>query len=57
MREAADAKPFDGDLELALPPTMTLLWEHAIAGAGWSLIYGVSAECFVVRYLCPTPDR
>ncbi len=55
---AADVvAPFEGDHEVALPPTMTLLWEHEIPGAGWSLLYGVGADHYVVRYLCQTPAR
>jgi hypothetical protein len=57
MYDASVAGPFEGDVELALPPTMTLLWEHAIPGAGWSLLYGVTADRFIVRYLCQTPAR
>lgn len=57
MRDAEAAAPFDGDHQLALPPSMVLLWEHSIPGSGWSLLYGVAADRFVVRYLCQTPDR
>jgi hypothetical protein len=57
MHSAEVAAPLDGDHQLALPPSMVLLWEHAIPGSGWSLLYGVTTDRFVVRYLCQTPER